>query len=205
MPYIDQNELIRLNDEAEKVIILNESLEKKNKELENALKQRKIFMVAAILVLIGFLGYAFGVPKSKGYTEEYLIENSLELVSVDSIQKKETLLQELRLQLADQQNGEGQNKNGISSQKVIYSVQIGAFDDFNMKWMSEELQPLMSNVDNGYYKYSVGNFITYAEALQLKKDLKKIGFRDTFIKAQSFGEPVNIREALALSEEQNMF
>ena len=35
----------------------------------------------------------------------------------------------------------------------------------------------------------------------LKEDLRQLGFRDCFVIAQSYGQPVNIKEALQLSEE----
>ena len=55
--------------------------------------------------------------------------------------------------------------------------------------------------EGGLNKYAIGNYITYAEAKSLKDDLRRLGFKDCFVIAQSYGEPVDIKEALQLSEE----
>ena len=83
----------------------------------------------------------------------------------------------------------------------MYSIQIGAFSNFKAKLFSDDLAHMKEYREGGLNKYAIGNFITYAEAVILKDDLRRLGFKDCFIIAQSYGEGVNIREALELSEE----
>ncbi len=91
------------------------------------------------------------------------------------------------------------NKLTLDSQEIIYNVQLGAFQNF--KLTSNNLMNLKEFSKDGYTKFSIGNFITYNEALTLKYRLKKLGFSDCFIIANSFGKQIEIYDALALSNE----
>ncbi len=91
--------------------------------------------------------------------------------------------------------------DGIAGEPIVYSIQIGAFTNFKAKLFSDDLAHMKEFTEGGLNKYAIGNFITYAEAKILKDDLRSLGFIDCFVIAQSYGENVNISEALELSEE----
>lgn len=91
------------------------------------------------------------------------------------------------------------NKLTLDSQKIIYNVQLGAFQNF--KLTSNSLMNLREFTEDGYTKFSIGNFTTYSEALTLKYRLKKLGFSDCFIISKSFGKQIEIYDALVLSNE----
>lgn len=91
----------------------------------------------------------------------------------------------------------------LKDQEIIYSVQIGAFKNFKIN--SDELQNLKEFSSEDYQKYAIGNFTKYEEAIDLKKNLTKMGFKGSFIIAQSYGEIINdIEKALELSNETEL-
>ncbi|HBK72392.1 MAG TPA: hypothetical protein DDZ39_12190, partial [Flavobacteriaceae bacterium] len=94
-----------------------------------------------------------------------------------------------------------ENAQGLVGETIVFSIQIGAYANFKAKLFSDNLAHMKEFKEGGLNKYAIGNFVTYTEALILKNDLKRLGFTDCFIVAQSYGDPVNIREALELSEE----
>jgi hypothetical protein len=93
-------------------------------------------------------------------------------------------------------------KVSIFDLSIIYSVQIGAYINFNSNLISDDITQLEEFEDNGFNKFSVGKFTTYKEVVLLRDDLKRLGFADCFIIAKSYGVPVNIVEALELSGEE---
>ena len=126
-----------------------------------------------------------------------LQKNNLTLVNIDSL----NLLQEAVSLKRVMMNFAEDDGSGLVGQTIVYSIQIGAFSNFKAKLFSDDLAHMKEYREGGLNKYAIGNFITYAEAVVLKDDLRRLGFKDCFIIAQSYGEGVNIREALELSEE----
>ncbi|HIE45171.1 MAG TPA: hypothetical protein EYP87_03140 [Flavobacteriaceae bacterium] len=154
--------------------------------------QRNIF---GILMLLFLGAFAFMIIyKNNGVTNNMMDDNNLSLINNDSlIIYKEGYFNSIN-------NSKGNTEiNSISNEKVIYSVQIGAFKDFFLT--SDSLMNLSEFNTDGYNKFSIGNYKTYAEAKVLKDSLIKLGFKDCFLSAKSFGNPIDIREALALSNE----
>ncbi|PCH76073.1 MAG: hypothetical protein COB98_07285 [Flavobacteriaceae bacterium] len=83
---------------------------------------------------------------------------------------------------------------------VMYQVQIGAFKNFSIAMHSEEFSDL-TEYSNGFNKYALGKFSTYADATIFKNDLKRIGFKKAFLVSFYKEEQINIRKALELSGE----
>jgi cell division protein FtsN len=94
------------------------------------------------------------------------------------------------------------SKVTISELPIVYSVQIGAYNNFRSDLFSQDFSHLNEFSEEGMNKFALGNYKNYKEAVQLRTDLKKIGFKDCFIIAQSYGKPVSIKEALDLSGEE---
>ena len=57
----------------------------------------------------------------------------------------------------------------------------------------------MYNQD-GQYKYTSGNFISFSGASELKAELRNKGFKDAFIVAFLDGKKITLKEAKAISE-----
>ena len=195
MPYIKDKNLVNIYEEVDKANLTINKLNKllKEEEENNSIlrKHRIILGIFGLLALILFL-WSF-LPKKDKIDNKYLINNNLSLINNDTLhnlkeaQKEAFVVQE--------------NAQGIVGETIVYSVQIGAFANFKAKLFSDDLAHMKEFVEGDLNKYAIGNFITYSEALVLKEDLKRLGFSDCFIIAQSYGDPVNIREALELSEE----
>lgn len=200
MPYIKDKNLVNIYEEVDKAnqtIYKLNALLKEEEENNSILKKHRIILgVFGLLLLILFL-WSF-VNKSKIPNQKYLNKNNLTLINNDSLQ----LLKDAAINGSeDLFNEEELGEDGIAGEPIIYSVQIGAFAKFKAKLFSDDLAHMKEFKEGGLNKYAIGNFITYAEAKVLKEDLRRLGFKDCFIIAQSYGENVNIKEALELSEE----
>ena len=199
MPYIkDKNsvniyeEVDKVNETISKLNLLLEEVEKDNSILR---KHRVILGVFGILSLILFL-WSF-LPKADPIDKKYLAKNNLALINNDSLIQLKDELKIVKKNILNARN----NAQGIIEETIVYSINIGAFSNFKATLFSENLAHMKEFEEGGLNKYAIGNFATYREALILKNDLKRLGFKDCFIVAQSYGAPVNIREALELSEE----
>jgi len=198
MPYIKDKNLVNIYEEVDKA---NQTIGKltdmlKEEEENNSIlkKHRVILGMFGLLLLLLFL-WSF-LAKDKQVNEKYLIKNNLTIIDADSLQN---LQEAATLQFNDEfSEAEGADMVG---ETIVYSIQIGAFTNFKAKLFSDDLAHLKEFEDGGLNKYAIGNFITYAEATILKDDLRRLGFKDCFVIAQSYGESVNIREALELSDE----
>ena len=181
-------ELNKLEEQIKETQQLLEKSETNDLEMSSLKIQRNIFGILMLLFL-GAFAFMF-IYKSNGVTNNMMDDKNLSLINNDSliIYKKGYF------------NSINNSKaNSISNEKVIYSVQIGAFKDFFLT--SDSLMNLSEFNTDGYNKFSIGNYKTYAEAKALKDNLIKLGFKDCFLSAKSFGKPIDIREALALSNE----
>jgi hypothetical protein len=196
MPFVRDKNLVNIYEEIDKAKDTIESLStalKVEEENNSLLKKHRIVLGVFGLVLVILFIWSF-LPKSKQYKEEYLIKNNLSIINTDSLHKIQ--------QKARQVFVSDSLKTSISDLSIIYSVQIGAYINFNSNLISDDISQLEEFEDNGFNKFAVGKFTTYKEAVLLRDDLKRLGFKDSFIIAKSFGVPVNITEALELSGEK---
>ena len=179
-----EGELIKTQE-----LLVNES---GNKNLISQLKlQRNILGGLALLFLALLLFLTiYNVKKSKSNNFD---NKNLSLIDNDSLDlyKKDFLDNAIILNDKD--------LNSIDNEKIIYTVQIGAFKDFYLA--SNSLMNLTQFQVDGYNKFSIGHYKTYAEAKKLKTKLTSLGFRDSFLVAKSFGNHIDIIDALTLSNE----
>ena len=196
MPFVRDNNLVNIYEEIDKandtIVTLSSAL--KDEEQNNSVlkKHRIILGVSALVLLVLFL-WSF-LPKSRQYKEEYLIKNNLSLIDTDSLHKVQRKAKQVVIL--------DSIKNATLYMPIVYSVQIGAYNNFRSELISKDFTQLESFEDSGFNKFAVGKFITYKEAVLLREDLKRIGFNDCFIIAKSYGQPVEMKEALALSGEK---
>ena len=204
MPYIKDKNLVNIYEEVDKA---NQTIGKltdllREEEENNSIlkKHRAMLGIFGLLLLILFL-WSFLNKDGDKLSDKYLIENNLTLIDSDSLT---TLKDAAMLPLGaddDFVSGEDGENLGLAGETIVYSVQIGAFTNFKAKLFSDDLAHMKEFSEGGLNKYAIGNYITYAEAKSLKDDLRRLGFNDCFVIAQSYGEPVDIKEALQLSEE----
>ena len=206
MPYIKDKNLVNIYEEVDKA---NQTIGKltdllRSEEEHNSIlkKHRVILGIFGLLLLLLFL-WSF-LAKDELVDKNYLKKNNLTLIDTDSL---ESIKSSLEFSLDTKLNNEllddslEDDNIGMAGETIVYSVQIGAFTNFKAKLFSDDLAHLKEFREGGLNKYALGNFISYAEAKVLKEDLRQLGFRDCFVIAQSYGQPVNIKEALQLSEE----
>ncbi|MCF6347715.1 MAG: SPOR domain-containing protein [Flavobacteriaceae bacterium] len=200
MPYIKDKNLVNIYEEVDKAnqtIYKLNSLLKDEEENNSILKKHRIILGSFGLLLLTLFLWSF-VNKSNTPSEKYLMKNNLTLVDMDSLN---LLKDAASIGSINQFEDEDLGEDGIAGEPIVYSIQIGAFTNFKAKLFSDDLAHMKEFEEGGLNKYAIGNFITYAEAKILNEDLRRLGFKDCFVIAQSYGENVNIREALELSEE----
>jgi nitrogen fixation-related uncharacterized protein len=196
MPFVRDKNLVNVYEELDKAngTIKNLSTALKDEEENNThLKKHRIILGVACLVFLILFLWSF-LPKSKQYKEEYLIKNNLSLIDTDSLHKIQRKAKQVVM--ADSA------RISLNEISIVYSIQIGAYTNFNSGLISKDITQLEEFEENGFNKFAVGKFITYKEAVALRDDLRRMGFTDCFIIAKSYGIPVNIEEALQLSGEK---
>lgn len=196
MPFVRDKNLVNIYEELDNAngTIKTLSTALKDEEENNSLlkKHRIALGVFCLLFLVLFL-WSF-LPKSKQYKQEYLIKNNLSLIDTDSLHKIQRKARQLIV--ADSV------KFSLVDMSIVYSVQIGAYTNFNSNLISKDIAQLEEFEENGFNKFTIGKFTTYKESVMLRDDLKRVGFKDCFIVAKSYGLPVDIKEALQLSGEK---
>jgi len=196
MPFVRDKNLVNIYEEIDKAndTINTISNALKDEEENNSLlkKHRIILGVFALILLILFL-WSF-LPKSRQYKEDYLIKNNLSLIDTDSLHKIQRKAKQVVML--------DSVKNATKYMPIVYGVQIGAYNNFRSNLISDDISQLETFEDSGFNKFAVGKFMTYKEAVLLREDLKRIGFKDCFIIAKSYGMPVEMKEALELSGEK---
>jgi len=196
MPFVRDKNLVNIYEEIDKANDTIKSLStalQDEEENNSLLKRHRIILGVFGLVLLILFLWSF-LPKSKQYKEEYLIKNNLSIINTDSLHRIQRKARQVVVT--------DSLKTSIADLSIIYSVQIGAYANFNSNLISEDITQLEGFEDNGFNKFAVGKFTTYKEVILLRDDLKRLGFGDCFIIAKSYGVPVNIKEALQLSGEK---
>ncbi|UCE93914.1 hypothetical protein [Lutimonas zeaxanthinifaciens] len=196
MPHLRDKNLVNVYEEIDKangtIKTLSTAL-KDEEENNSVLKKHRIILGVASLVLLILFLWSF-LPKSKQYKEEYLIKNNLSLIDTDSLHKLERKARQLVVI--------DSAKTSLIDMSIVYSIQIGAYTNFSSNLISDDITQLEEFEENGFNKFAIGKFTTYKEAVMLRDDLKRVGFKDCFIIAKSYGMPVDIKEALQLSGEK---
>lgn len=79
---------------------------------------------------------------------------------------------------------------------VVFKVQLAAFDDFDLRGLSENGSDLKIIDQDGYIKYVLGQFRDYNMADQFKKKLRKIGVKEAWIVPYKDGQRVALKDVL---------
>lgn len=207
----DLEELNKLEQEIRETQELLKNSDVNEKKRKAIATQRNIFAVLALILLAGLIWAFFFKDKGRLKNLNRLKDGDVALISKDSLQFYKTFVDSLgayRTFYIETKKKEKYQKtneektpsaSSIKDQKVLYSVQLKSVK--NYKLASDNLVNLKEFSNGEISRYSLGNYTKYAEAKALKDHLKKIGFKDAFIVAESYGKPIGIRDALKLSEE----
>ncbi len=209
----DLEELNKLEQEIRETQQLLQDTDHNKKQLNSVKLQRNIFIIFTLLALGAFIWAFFFKDQEKLKNFNRIKDGNAVLIDKDSLNfyqsfvdslgvyrtfYVETKKKQAREKASNNTNQETPSKS-LQDEKVLYSVQFGMLK--NYKLASDNLINLKEYTAGNISKYSLGNYTKYAEAQALSKKLKKVGIKDAFIKAESYGKPINIREALKLSNE----
>ncbi len=102
-------------------------------------------------------------------------------------------LSELRQKLADMEIEEDTDE---WDQGVAFRVQFGAFEDHDISEMVADSPDLELVKEDGFNKYVLGQFREYEKADELKRYLRKIGVRETWIVPYKDGKRVPLKTVM---------
>lgn len=131
--------------------------------------------------------------------------NLLEKISYieQQISRKENEIDRLARQvisLSTEQNQESnENRNSQEdewSKGLVFKVQLAAFDELDLRELTENGSDMKIIDEDGYIKYILGQFRDYDMADLFKKKLRKIGVKEAWIVPYKDGNRVPLKEVL---------
>jgi hypothetical protein len=84
----------------------------------------------------------------------------------------------------------------VKKQELVYKVQLLSSDK-KIPFNSEQLKKVETPgeyIENGVYKYTSGQFVSFDEANKLKQKMRKSGFKDAFVIGMQGGKRVPIKQ-----------
>ncbi len=202
MPFIEEEKFKLIQEDLD-----NSKLQRENAENELTSTQEEFsaFKRSSRGLSI-FLGLLLGVASGAAYYfYAYGGNSAINNIDVEAVKKQEAyrVLDSISRADARAARNSGTNENDLSSIDIetatnevaagtrgetIYSVQIGVLSNRQYPLLSSKVIPsIVANAD-GYFKYSLGLFLTLEEARELKNELIKVGFEDAFIASYINGE-----------------
>lgn len=203
MPFLDEQELLSLQEEIHKANVEKEEAETELETIEKELRKtkrssRKINVLFGILsgVALALVAY-FLINKGNANISG---GNSASSIDIAKIKKEEAIrvidsLQNLNEDTAEQLNSLEDDINSVKAginNETIYSVQVGVFSKNKYALLSETLAGTTSQGE--IFKYSVGLFKTLKEAQEFRKQIVKIGFEDAFVASYINGKRQKIHK-----------
>jgi len=198
MPFITDEELQDLKDQIDKVeeekrsaTYLSEKAIKDEKEGSRKFKIATIIL--GILALLGVAGTIYFM--NFGNTNMVSQKEVAEQLGVkdEKISELEETLQNLSMN--QELSGGNEGSAGSLNEKVIFAVQIGAFEEKNLSMYSENFVNFREIKSGSFNKYALGNFETLNEAKKFRRELVKLGFRNAFIASYQNDKRIKIEEA----------
>ncbi|WP_158856023.1 hypothetical protein [Lunatibacter salilacus] len=102
-------------------------------------------------------------------------------------------LSEFRQQLSELETREETNE---WDQGIAFRVQFGAFEDHDISEMVADSPDLELVKEDGFNKYVLGQFRDYEKADELKRYLRKIGVKETWIVPYKDGKRVPLKSVM---------
>jgi hypothetical protein len=122
--------------------------------------------------------------------------------SVDSanteLQRMQSAYEILKRQCEQQQQattGGGSGSEPMSDRGLVYRVQVGAYERFDMTRYNAEGGNFSAESRDNLNKYLMGRFRSYANATAFRDDVRRLGIRDAFVVAYNDGTRIEIRDA----------
>ncbi len=141
------------------------------------------------------------VDENDSLSEKNLQLSEKETYLNQVIERKDNEIDRLTSQISKIKS-EGPNQNTLSDapdpwdEGVVFRVQLAAFDDFDLRELTENGSDLKIIDQDGYIKYVLGQFRDYEMADKFKKKLRKIGVNEAWIVPYKDGKRVPLKEVL---------
>lgn len=89
------------------------------------------------------------------------------------------------------------SKAGTTAAGIVFKVQLGAYQQFDLNKTSIGDQKIEVDNLSGWKKYTAGSFKTYQEAADFKTNVNQMGITDAFIVAYKNGARIDIKTAVS--------
>lgn len=202
MPIISDEELANLKSQ------LREAEEQKRaanythaKKLQNEKENAKKFQIASIILgIIAFLGIA-GVAYFMFFQADSPMSQQQYTEKIQSLEEEVHNLKErnqelsMNADLTSDPNTELSENQPSVTDRIIYTVQIGAYKHKNLSLYSDNLINFREIKEGEFNKYSIGTFSTLNEAKKFRREMVKLGFKNAFIASYKNNKRIRIEEA----------
>lgn len=122
----------------------------------------------------------------------------------ESIEKKDNEIGRLTTQLAQvKEEADASTEQPAQEKEInwnsgtVFRVQLAAFDDYDLRDLTENGSDLKIIDEDGYIKYVLGQFRDYDMADKFKKKLRKLGVKEAWIVPYKDGKRVPLKEVLS--------
>lgn len=138
------------------------------------------------------------VEKNDSLSEETLQLSEKEAYLNQVIERKDNEISRLTNQISKIKTEDSKQTNAADpwDKGVVFRVQLAAFDDFDLRELTENGSDLKIIDQDGYIKYVLGQFRDYEMADKFKKKLRKIGVDEAWIVPYKDGKRVPLNEVL---------
>ncbi|SHJ36700.1 SPOR domain-containing protein [Aquimarina spongiae] len=199
MPFITDEELQDLKTQVEQAEESKRSSEyMRDKAVKDEKENSRKFKIATIILgILALLGIAGTVYFMNFNTPANMISQKDHKEKIGVLENKITELEGTlqNLSMNQELQAEDSGDAGTLDDKVVYAVQIGAFEEKNLSLYSDNFVNFKEIKSEGFNKYALGNFETLNEAKKFRRELVKLGFRNAFIGSYQNGKRVKIEEA----------
>lgn len=196
MPYIEEEQLIELEDDLKKSQLINESLVEqldiKNLHLQRRDKQKLFLSITSLILLLCCTSLVFFFKNANGSknseakaaaNKAYIDSMTTLNARIEALKQENQVLTELReLYLA---------RNFLKND-TIYSVQIKSLSENKISMASNTFTNTIISKNHPYLSFSLGVFETVEEARAFQNSLKKLGFTDAFVASYQEGKRIRI-------------
>lgn len=210
MPFIEQEQLVKLYNEIEDLSVKKEELRKSFIELKNesnkTSEKLKISNIVASILFLLLLIMSFSLYKSYSKVKLAKRANIILLTELEEVKKtkqdKEAKLEELIQEKKEVLATEEENMNSVEEKAdLFYVIQIGAYRKLKIDASKNLNKGFIRKDSGGLYSYFIGEFVRHKEAENFRNQVVKLGFKDAFIVPYYRNEEISLNQALKIERD----
>ncbi len=92
-------------------------------------------------------------------------------------------------------DGEIVKWDGLADKEIVYRVQLGAYQNFNIERYTQNLEGLQQDSIDGFRRVSLGAFSRLSDAQEFLKSMLRMGLQNVYIVAYKNNEPIGLIQA----------